>query len=244
MKEKMKVLIALQDCDTRIRTIRMKKEEWPGKIKGLEKRLAEMENQLQGEADRIKEYARNRRNAEQEIEEVEIRLKKAETKLSNIKSNKEYEAALREIDELKTERSLMEDRVIEILEKAEALEQRHTLTKRSVEDTRRQFQLDRDEILKKIEGLDRDLQRVEKDRLRLSRTVDPDLLKRYDTLRTRKGGIAVSPVVKGVCQTCHLGIPPQEFNELLRGDRFMTCPNCSRIIYWGEDENYQNEASA
>jgi len=58
-------------------------------------------------------------------------------------------------------------------------------------------------------------------------------------LRLKKGGIAISPVIKGVCQMCHLGIPPQKFNELIKGETLMTCPNCMRIIYWGEDERYQ-----
>jgi predicted nucleic acid-binding Zn-ribbon protein len=33
-----------------------------------------------------------------------------------------------------------------------------------------------------------------------------------------------------------MGIPPQKFNELIRGKDLMSCPYCMRIIYWGEDE--------
>jgi predicted nucleic acid-binding Zn-ribbon protein len=35
-----------------------------------------------------------------------------------------------------------------------------------------------------------------------------------------------------------MGIPPQAFNELIRGDKLLTCTNCSRIIYWGDDERF------
>lgn len=243
MEEKMRILINLQDCDIRLRDIQVKKEEAPKKIQRLKEKLAAVEDQLEEEANRLEVYTGDRRQAEQEIEEIENRLKKANIKLSNIKSNKEYQAALKEIDDLKREKLLWEDKVIDILEQVEALEAEYVTNRENGEETRQQFELDHSEILKILEALNRDLDQIEKKRMEFSQAVDPDLLKRYDSLRARKGGIGVSPVIKGVCQTCHLDIPPQEFNELLRGNKLMTCPNCSRIIYWGDDERYQNKES-
>ena len=79
---------------------------------------------------------------------------------------------------------------------------------------------------------------LEKERNTFYQTMDQDLFKRYVFLKERKGGHAISSVVKGVCQTCHMGIPPQKFNELIKGKSLLTCPNCQRIIYWGEDEQF------
>jgi len=239
----MKMLIALQDCDIQVRDIQIKKEKGPKKIERLKQKLAVVEDQLEKEANRLEAYTREKRQAEQEIEETENRLKKANIKLSNIKSNKEYQAALKEIDDLKKEKLLLEDRVIDIMEQMEALEVKYATSREEVEGTRQQFELDHNEILKILKSLKQDLDKIEKERMRFSQTVAPELLRRYDYLRTHKGGIGVSPVIKGVCQTCHLGIPPQEFNELIRGDKLMTCPNCTRIIYWGDDDRYQNKES-
>ena len=243
MEEKMKMLIALQDCDIQVRDIQIKKEKGPKKIERLKQKLAVVEDQLEKDANRLEAYTREKRQAEQEIEETENRLKKANIKLSNIKSNKEYQAALKEIDDLKKEKLLLEDRVIDIMEQMEALEVKYATSREEVEGTRQQFELDHNEILKILKSLKQDLDEIEKERMRFSQTVAPELLRRYDYLRTHKGGIGVSPVIKGVCQACHLGIPPQEFNELIRGDKLMTCPNCTRIIYWGDDERYQNKES-
>jgi predicted nucleic acid-binding Zn-ribbon protein len=41
-----------------------------------------------------------------------------------------------------------------------------------------------------------------------------------------------------------MAIPPQKFNELIRGDKLMNCPNCARIMYWAEDERYQDNPEA
>jgi len=243
LEEKMKNLIALQDCDIRMRDLQIKKEEGPNKIQRLKEKLTAVEDQLEEEANRLEAFTRDRRQAEQEIEEIENRLKKSNIKLSNIKSNKEYQAALKEIDDLKREKLLWEDRVIDSLEQVEELETKYATNREKVEETRQQFELDHNEILKRVKALNRELNKIEKQRMQFSQALDPDLLKRYDSLRAHKGGIGVSPVIKGVCQTCHLGIPPQEFNELLRGDKLMACPNCTRIIYWGDDERYQEKES-
>ena len=104
------------------------------------------------------------------------------------------------------------------------------------------FNKDRKEIMSEMESLEEELKSLETERDRLSAVIDEELLKRYSFIRERKGGVAVSPVIKGVCQACHLDIPPQQFNEVIRGDKLMTCPNCIRIIYWGEDERFKNDA--
>lgn len=244
MEHQMKLLIALQDCDTRIGDIRTQKEEGPKKVRMLEQHLLAVETQLAEEIEQVEAFMRDRRQTEQGIEDIERGLKKANIKLSNIKSNKEYQAALKEIDDLEKDKSLLEDKAIEMMEQAEALETKCDANRENAAEVKRQFEIDSDKITRKLETLDQDLDALEKERARFSRAVDTVLLTRYDSLRGRKGGIAVSPVVKGVCQTCHLRIPPQEFNELIRGDKLMTCPNCLRIIYWGEDERYQNKENA
>jgi predicted nucleic acid-binding Zn-ribbon protein len=66
------------------------------------------------------------------------------------------------------------------------------------------------------------------------------MLKTYDLLRARRAEVAISAVVGGICQACHLEIPPQKFNELQRCKEMMSCPHCNRLIYWGEDEFFVN----
>jgi predicted nucleic acid-binding Zn-ribbon protein len=243
LKEKMKLLITLQDLDTRMGYVLVQKEEGPKKIQRLEQQLSELEAQLAEETRQVDAFIRDRRETEQKIEDAENRLKKANIKLLSIKSNKEYNAALKEIDDLKKAKFILEDRAIEMMEQLETLETSCAAGREQAAEMRRQFEMDRDAVTRSLKAFDEELHVLEQERLGVSQTVDIGLLKRYDTLIQRKGGIAVSPVVQGVCQTCHLRIPPQEFNELIRGDKLMTCPNCTRIIYWGDDERYQAEES-
>jgi len=244
LKEKIKLLIALQDFDTRMGHILIQKKEGPEKIGRLQQRLTEVESQLAEEIRQVEACTRDRRGTEQQIEDAENKLKKANLKLSNIKSNKEYHAALKEIDELKRAKFLLEEKALEMMELLEVFEGKCAASREQATEMKRQFEMDREAVTRSLEALDQDFHLLEKERHSLSQAVDTGLLRKYDTLRERKGGIAVSPVVRGVCQTCHLRIPPQEFNELIQGDKLMSCPNCTRLIYWGDDERYKTEESA
>ena len=62
-------------------------------------------------------------------------------------------------------------------------------------------------------------------------SVKPEVLKRYGTIRMRRG-LAVVSVRNGTCQGCNMNIPPQLYNTLQRGLSIETCPSCHRIIYW------------
>jgi predicted nucleic acid-binding Zn-ribbon protein len=243
LEEKIRLLIALQDCDTRAKETQEKRADGPVKIQRLEEGLNIIENQLAEESKQLEAYELEKRQVERDIEDIQGHMEKSTIKLSNIKSNKEYRAALKEIDDLKAEKSLLEDKVLEIMEKTEELQEKCAASKSKRKELKESVEKDREKILKEMKALDHDLQHLKNERARFCGAIDEDLLKRYDFLRQHKGGFAISPVIKGVCQTCHMGIPPQSFNELIRGDDLMACPHCMRIIYWGENENFQKRAS-
>src|SRR4029079_12811774 len=60
--------------------------------------------------------------------------------------------------------------------------------------------------------------------------VEIQWIKIYDSVAAKKG-YAVAPVVKGVCQGCHMALPPQLANVLARMESIQTCPRCTRLIY-------------
>jgi hypothetical protein len=238
----MRALIGLQDCDNRIREMETKKGEAPVKMQRLEQDLNTLLGQIDGTLSQLDDHKREARQIEHDIEDMEGRIEKSNQKLSQIKSNKEYRAALKEIEDLNREKSLREDKAIQLMEDVEVLEKSCTESKAKKAEAEREFEKARKEIEKELHDLEVKLDELGMERRQFCDAIDPDLLERYNFLRQRKGGIAISPVIKGVCQTCHLGIPPQKFNELIRGEELMSCPNCMRIIYWGEDDRLLDKA--
>ena len=70
----------------------------------------------------------------------------------------------------------------------------------------------------------------------------PATLKRYNMLRTKRNGSAVVQTVNGVCQGCFMTIPPQQYNEVRKGDKLNYCPTCQRILYFREEETESADA--
>jgi uncharacterized protein len=239
LKDEICLLIKLQHCDNRIREVRRRKEEGPLKIRQIEEGLKSAEKEAQEAHDQFEALKKDRHKIEQEVQELDGKIDKSSVKLSQIKSNKEYTAALKEIDDLKRTKFITEDKIIEVMEKIAGLEQGSAEEDRRLVELREQAEKDKKQILEELASLEQELTALEERRKHLTKDVEPELLKKYLFLHERRNGLAVSAVVTGVCQTCHLGIPPQKFNELIRGNVVMTCPHCHRIMYWGEDEDFQ-----
>ena len=239
MKDKIVGLIQLQECDNRINDIKNRKTQGPSRIEKLEDELNAIEKRFQEENDRLGLLKKDRRRIEQDLQEIENNIEKSEIKLASIKSNKEYRAVLKEIDDLNRNRLMTEEKVLQLMEEIEDLEKKCNKNRVQEAEFRKKYEMERDEVLRELKNLDSELENFEKQRINICETIDQELLEKYIFLKERKGGQAIGPVVSGVCQICHTGIPPQKFNDLRRGKALMTCPNCSRMIYWGEDEHYQ-----
>ena len=240
MKDKIRFLISLQDCDNGINRIISQKNEGPLSIQQLEDELNANEMKFQEEYHRLESLKIDKRNIEQEIQDLEINIDKSDNKLIHIKSNREYKAVLKEIEEFKKGKFLTEDKVIQIMEAIEDLDKKCLDDKDRQEELKRKFEKDKVEVSKELRDMNRRQEELEKKRNAFCQTIDGELLKRYNFLRDRKGGQAISSVIDGICKTCNMGIPPQTFNELKKGNSLLTCPNCNRIIYWGDDEYFSD----
>ena len=241
MKEKISLLIRLQDCDTQIQKLNKKKEMAPKKMQDLEKKLQAAETRFQENQDKLESLKKERRKLDREIDDFDIKIEKSGLKLSNIKSNKEYTAALKEVEDLKNQKTRAEDQAIGLMEESEEIQRICRENEEKKKELEKQCEEARQEIQREMNQWNEEIDKLETKRTTLKESIEEDLLKRYLFLWERKQGIAVSPVVGGVCQTCHMGIPPQRFNELRRGDALMSCSNCKRIIYWADDEHYRND---
>jgi predicted nucleic acid-binding Zn-ribbon protein len=236
-----KNLISLQGCDCELQVIDRRRKEGPAKIQALKEELKLVEDQANGELDKAEAIKKERREIEREIVDMEGRIDKSREKLANIKSNKEYGAVLKEIEDLERKKTALEDRALQIMEEIESLDVKYADIKKRSESYRKKFEADQKVVQKEMEALDAAFEKQEKERTRIRKDIDDDLLRLYDNLSIHKGGISVSSVLKGICQTCHMGIPQQKFNELMRGDALMNCPHCGRIMYWGDNELFKEK---
>jgi len=215
------------------------KRQCPAKLNALDQKITGMSTEVKNAEIELEALKKEHRNMDQEITTIESKIKKSNAKLDQIKSNKEYQAALKEIDELQNEKKRREDLSIELMEKIEESEQNKKNKASETKELTEAAKKERAHLKQHEEELEKTFRSLLSKRETLCREIDDTLVKHYEQLLRRKGGLAVSAVTNGVCQCCHLAIPPQKFNELIKGEKMMNCPHCMRIIYWGDDERYK-----
>jgi hypothetical protein len=86
-----------------------------------------------------------------------------------------------------------------------------------------------------VKTLQHQMAGLEEKRKKLRKGVPAALLKRYEFIRQRRNGSAITPVQEGVCLGCHMNILPQQFIDLQKGVEILQCPHCQRILYWLEE---------
>jgi predicted nucleic acid-binding Zn-ribbon protein len=237
LDEELKVLLMIQDIDTRFDAIRREKGEIPKEVEQLKRDLDVLKKAMEQDLSTLEELNKSRRDVERGLEEIEPKFKRSKSRLNEVKSNKEYQAILKEIEELKELISENEEMVIKCMEEIEIQEKECTGNNVRWEESQRVFKKKEAEFSQRLKELDKEVQSLNEKRAELSQEVDQDLLRRYDSLRMHLKGRVVAPVVDFVCHGCHLGIPPQQYHELIKGNAPQSCPNCNRIIYWGGDES-------
>jgi len=235
LDEKLKVVLMIQSIDTKFDNISREKEETPKEIEKLKEGLDLLGNAVEQDLSTVEELKKERSKVERELEEIDLKLKKSKLRLNEVKSNREYQAVLKEIEDLKDLTFQKEETVIKWMEEIEIQEKECADNTVRREESQEEYKSKEKAFSQRIRELDKEVQSLNEKRVQLSPNLDEDLLRRYNGLRSHLKGRVVVPVIDGVCQECHLGIPPQQYNELIKGDSMQSCPHCSRIIYWGDD---------
>ncbi len=235
MDEKLNVLLMIQSIDTKFDNISREKEETPKEIEKLKEGLDLLDSAVEQNLSTVEELKKERRKVERELEEIDLKLKKSKLRLNEVKSNREYQAVLKEIEDLKDFTFQKEETVIKWMEEIEIQEKKCADNTVRREESQEEYKSNEKAFSQRIRELDKEVQSLNEKRVQLSPNLDEDLLRQYNGLRSHLKGRVVVPVIDGVCQECHLGIPPQQYNELIKGDSLQSCPHCSRIIYWEDD---------
>jgi predicted nucleic acid-binding Zn-ribbon protein len=161
------------------------------------------------------------------------RIKKSEAKLSSVKTNKEYQSSLKEIDDLENINSKIEDDMIEFLDRIEEAENVLKAKTTEFSELETQMKTEKEIIQKEAEEGRHRLGDLDAEWETVSGDIKAEVLATYNQIKENQAyKIGIVAVKDAVCQGCHMNIPPQMYNELQRGDSLKRCPLCERIIYW------------
>lgn len=230
MREQLLNLLLLQTCDVKVREIDAAAKALPATLDPLRRDLAKLQGMLDAERAKLAETETWRKNQQELIDRERDAMKAAQTKLAGSKNTKEFSAATREVE---NKRKSIQDREAELKKVTEATNQSNEqLAARDADvETLRQTLASREAAMAdQLAELATQLAEAIAARDAARGNVESVWIKTYDTLAAKRG-YAVAPVVKGVCQGCHMTLPPQLSNILARMESIETCPRCGRLVY-------------
>lgn len=241
MLPELKRLVDLQELDKIIRGVTQGLEKLPEELRAENAALEEMQAEHNAQTQELEGLQKQKLETEKEVAEMEEGITTSRQRLMEIKSNIEYKAMLKEIAFKEDQRDHKETRVLELMELMEA--QKQALAE---QDQKMKGQADlvaarSKEVKVEVAKLEAELSGLEKQRKELRKGIPAPLLKRYEFIRQRRNGTAISPVFEGVCFGCHMNILPQQFIDLQKGVEIIQCPHCQRILYWQAEEEALEE---
>jgi uncharacterized protein len=232
----LQTLIELQGYDARIAALEAEATRLPKQIETLQTSLAEAKKQVETIKSRLDATRKDVRAKEKDLEVIGTKRSKLEARLYEVKTNKEYSAALLEIEESKQEKAKTEEEILALME----LQERFNTEIREAEVRlkTRQEQATQDEgvVRRKLASVEQELGGVRGERDGRAHAIPPALLSDYERLLRARNGVAVAVVTGGAfCGGCRVSIRPQAIQELRSAmTAMMRCESCGRYLYWQE----------
>jgi len=231
LEEQIKLLVELQGLDAQIFKLAREFESIPEEMKMMDDEFKEKTNSLKKLEDGLKALQVKRKEKEVDLETKENSIRKFQTQLYQIKTNKEYTVLEQEIARVKADNSLIEEDIIKILDQLDIENQRIVKEKELLKQEEAKIgerKKARQEDSKRIES---ELAELRNQRNALAGKVEKGILAKYEKIVSSKDGLAVVAVAHEACQGCFRVLPPQVINEIRMKHDIIFCDNCARILY-------------
>lgn len=220
----------MSQLDQKIDQIRQRIFHVPERREELQNSLAEKEGGFAGKKEALAAAEKQKHNLETELQISNARLTELQLRVNQIKTNKEYQAALKEIAESKKVIGEMEDKLLAVMSEVE------TVTK-ELQEGEQAYQSLRGSSAEELRKLEEEEKRIEEEvkefetkKIQMRSSLETKLLGQYDRLKSYRADV-VTAVVNGTCQGCHMRVPPQLYIEIQKYRVVHSCPSCQRILY-------------
>lgn len=236
MKRQLEQLEKLQELDVKIFKIERQKEEFPMQIEELQAELKKV-NDKKAELDKTKAVINAERHEKgRELDLDRIRMKNLTNKEAQVTNQKEYELYMKELSGLEEEIKQHEGELKGINEKVAGIDKEIEKVDKNVKAIADKVGALEASASKKEKEIDGQLDSLYEAREKIEDALDERLLDHYITVSDNApDGVGMAYAKEGVCLMCFMTIPPQMYNELLKGESMHVCPHCRRILVYREE---------
>ena len=233
MDGQLKTLIDLQTFDTRIAGLEGEAAKLPKEIEALRARIAEAKKTVDTAKAGLDATRKETRAREKDLEDNQVKRQKFEGQLYQVKTNKEYSAVLAEIEEVKQQKSKIEEEILTLMERQERLAGEIKDAEGGLKAAESEGAVAEKQLRERLAAVEAELGGVKGERASVARGLPANVLTDYDRLLRARSGLAIVPVLKpNLCGACRMTVTPQRLQELRAQNALLACESCGRYLYW------------
>jgi uncharacterized protein len=231
ISDQIRTLEELARLDAELRTMDEELGAERGTLSTLKATLKTLEEKRQQSKTALEANERNRNEFIVDVRTMMQQLEHSREKLNRSRTEREANAAQRELEEL---RKLIRDREEEVgrlTTEGDSVRQSLEATDAEVKKVEGELGDNEGAITQRLGHVEKE--RAERQRVRdeISKKLPPQLYRRYETVRGRRG-VGIAQTSDGTCKACNMSLPPQLYHRLRREPLLEQCPSCQRIIYF------------
>jgi predicted nucleic acid-binding Zn-ribbon protein len=225
-------LIALQQIDSAVDSARRRLADLPAAEQAIDATTGQATAAVEHAKAALAENQTSRRALEKDVAGVDTRLARFDDHKAAVKTNHEYTALLHEITTAKTEKEGIEDRILVLMESADALTRDLKAAEASVAQARKDGERAKAALVAERASLQADVTRLLEERPTRTAGIDARALATYDQLLKNRRGQAVAEMKGGHCTACHVRLRPTVDQQVRRNDSLVQCDSCQRILFF------------
>lgn len=224
------VLPEMHQVHQKLQNVREKLERGPRQIAAQERVL----KQKEAERDALKETLTELRKAADgkslQLKSNEAKIQDLQGKLNAAASNKEYEIISSQIEADEMANSVLEDEILEALEKVDQCQQDITSAEEAMTEQQAKIKETEQAVNAAKEGLEAEAATLQAELTELEKELPGTMMDQYRRLVDAHGASCLTEVDNDACTSCYAIIAPQEKVQLNMG-KVMFCRSCGRIMY-------------
>lgn len=229
-------LIQLQKVDTEIMAIEELQGDLPTRVKELTTIMSTLKTAINTGESRLKEIELEIRRMQTLEQERKDKIAKLQDQLYLVKTNREYDALMAEIDHLKGQLDQEEMRELELSEEKDEVTETLGIDKDKNDEMSQQLGMQKKELGKRVLASKDAHKKLSAKRGKIVGNIDQQNLALYDRVRGAREGLAVVPIKNHACGGCHSRLPAQIEAVIRGGEQMSQCSTCRRILYWEESK--------
>ena len=235
IKDQIRKLVELQIMDEEIFRFKRELREKPAELEALKAEFESKKIKLKGLEDKLKSVQVVQKELELDLKVKEEGISKADASLALLKTNKEYQARLLEIENLKADKSIVEEKILMGFDEVDAARKALEAEKATVARYEQEFNAKKKQVDDDMLVITDQLKVKESQRVRIAPEVRPDCLSRYERVLKNKDGLGIVKVDNHACGGCYMHLTEQVMNELKKYEQIIACDQCARILYLADD---------